>query len=348
MKHFTCTVCLIFLLLWLIVAVPVSAVSPAISDISPSTGYNDGKIRTYTITGTNFTETEGDVWLEKSGKSDIESYSSITNWSSNEIVCRFKIPLGTTTGSWTLVVKGSDNIEIKKTYAFTITEAMSLTSISPLSGRLDDDEVDFTIIGTGLLDVEDVFLYNNDYDNITAVDVVGISATKVEGTFDLTGTDEDTYDVCVVDDSGTEECDLSFEITTDEVGSIEISSSPSGASIFVDGSSMGTTPDTVDDLVEGSYKIVLKKSGYNDWGKIVKVTAGDTSIVDADLEVMTTTSTTVRTTAPTTVKTIVKSTLKVPTSWPSDTPTTAASPVDPAAVIGAAGVGIGLAAIRRR
>jgi len=67
----------------------------------------------------------------------------------------------------------------------------------------------------------------------------------------------------------------------------------------------------VDDLAEGSYKVVLKKSGYSDWGKIVKVTEGDTTTVDADLDALTAAPTAAPTTAPTTVKTVAKSTLKV-------------------------------------
>jgi hypothetical protein len=40
--------------------------------------------------------------------------------------------------------------------------------------------------------------------------------------------------------------------------------------------------------------------------------------------------------------------MKVPTTWPTSASPTAASPVDPALVIGAAGMGIGLVVIRRR
>ncbi len=216
------------LILLFIVAVPVAAAT--ISSISPSVGYSDGKTKTYTITGTNFSSTAGDLWLEKSGESDIDVYS-ISSWSPTEIVCRFKFPTSTATGTWDIVVKGSDNVETRSNRAFTISSPMTLTSISPTHAQVNNDSVDFTIVGTGLKDVDDVFLYNSDYENITATDVVVMSSTKVEGTFDLTDTEVDTYDVCVVDDFGTEECDLTFEITTDEVGSIDIASSPSGASI---------------------------------------------------------------------------------------------------------------------
>lgn len=339
MKRSHLIICLLLLAL-LLMAVPVTA---GITKISPAAGYT-GKTTTVTITGSNLT-TDGDVWLEMSGEDDIDAYD-IVSWTNTSIVCKFRIPSDTKTGNWNLVVRDEDDLETDE--RFTILNSITLTSISPTSARMDDDEVDFTIIGTGLKYIDDVILYNNDYDNISAVDVVLISSTKLEGTFDLTDTDEDTYDVCVVDDYGTEECDLSFEITTDEVGSIEISSSPAGASIYVDGSYIGTTPDTAEDLEEGSYKVVLRKSGYNDWGKIVKVTAGDTSTVDADLDVIRTTApTAVPTTVPTTVRTTVKkSTLTVPTTWPSATPTPA-SPVDPVVIIGAVGLGLGFVVLRK-
>ncbi len=345
MKNSVFTPVLTGLILLFILAVPVAAAT--ISSITPSVGYSDGKTKAYTITGTNFSSTAGDVWLEKSGEDDIDAYS-ITSWSSSEIICRFKIPTSTATGTWDLVVKGYDNVETRSTKAFTVASAMTLTSISPTHAQANNDSVDFTIVGTGLKDVDDVFLYNSDYENITATNVVVMSSTKVEGTFDLTDTDVDTYDVCVVDDFGTEKCDLTFEITTDEVGSIDVSSSPAGASIYVDGTLEGTTPDTVEDLEEGSYNILLKKSGYNDWGKVVKVRAGEASTVNAYLERTATVSTTVPTSRPTTARTTKVSTIKVPTTWPSATPTTAASPVDPAVVLGAAGIALGLAVIRRR
>ena len=330
MNRFTFTGCFIILL---ILAVPVTAAeTPIISSISPSVG-ETGDTTTVTITGQNFGSVANEVWLQKSGQSDIDVYS-ISSWTNTSIVCRFKISSSAKTGAWDLVVMNNDDVKGVESNGFTIREPMTLTSINPTHGQVDDDEVDFIILGTGLSDVDDVILYNNDYDNITAVDVVVISSIRVEGTFDLSDTDEDSYDVCVVDESGFEECDLSFEITTDEVGSIDISSSPSGASIYVDGTLEGTTPEIITDLVEGSYKIVLKKAGYDEWGKIVRVTAGDTSIVDADLDAVTTAPTAAPTSRPTTVKTTAKSTLKVPTAWPSDTPATAASPLDPALIAG--------------
>lgn len=329
MKRPTLFTILLASVLLLIMAVPVSAAT--ITSVSPDVGYT-GETVTVTITGTNFTAEEGYVWLEKSGD---EIDANIRSWDDTRIVGRFTLSSSIDTGDWDVVVKPYNSAEVVKDNAFTITEAMSLTSISPSSGAIDDDDVDFIIVGAGLSEVTDVYLSNDDYDDIEATNVDVISDTKVEGTFDLSDAEEDTYEVCVVDSLDAEECDLSFKISTDAYGSIDFSSSPSGASIYVDGSYKGTTPETVDELEEGSYKIILRKSGYNDWGKVVRVTEGDTSEVDAVLEILTTpVPTTLRTTVPTTVRTTARSTLQLPTTWPSPTPTTPASPVDPALVVG--------------
>ena len=236
--------------------------------------------------------------------------------------------------------------------AFTVTEAMTLTSISPDSGRADDDDLDFTLKGKKFEDnIADVYLLNDD-NKISADDFDRKSSSEITGTFDLEDEDEGTYDVCVKDDFGAIECDLDFEILTNAEGSIEISSSPSGASIFIDNIANGTTPNTVDDILVGSYKIVLKKSGYDDWGKVVNVEEDEVTEVDATLYAIRTATPTTAPAAPaqttvprTTVRTTVKSTIKIPTTWVDTATTTAASPLDPAIIIGA--VGLVLLALRK-
>ena len=170
--------------------------------------------------------------------------------------------------------------------------------------------------------------------------------------------DEGEYEVCVVNSYDLVECDLEFDVAVIEVGSIAVSSSPSGASIYVDGTAYGTTPDTVDDLVEGSHKLVLKKSGYDEWGKIVTVEADEETEVDADLNAVTTVPTTVRTnepasvyatSGPTTEKTTRASTIAIPTSWVDTTePTAEESPLDPVFVIGSVGIGLAIMALRKQ
>jgi hypothetical protein len=66
-------------------------------------------------------------------------------------------------------------------------------------------------------------------------------------------------------------------------GFISVSSSPSGAYIYLDGSYKGTTPRTLSGVSPGAHMIELDHSGYYDWTKTVRVAAGSTSYVSPAL-----------------------------------------------------------------
>ena len=71
--------------------------------------------------------------------------------------------------------------------------------------------------------------------------------------------------------------------TPPATGSISVSSSPSGARIYVDGSYKGRTPETITYVSPGSHTVKLKHDEYHDWSTSIKVTAGSTSYVSASL-----------------------------------------------------------------
>ncbi len=70
-------------------------------------------------------------------------------------------------------------------------------------------------------------------------------------------------------------------------GDIQVSSTPSGASVYLNGDIKGTTPqnDALDivALAPGTYTIRLAKAGYNDYTTSVQVTAGGIAQVTATL-----------------------------------------------------------------
>jgi len=73
--------------------------------------------------------------------------------------------------------------------------------------------------------------------------------------------------------------------TTDtNTGNIQVSSTPAGAAIYLDGSNTGaTTNSTLTDKSPGSHTIKLVKDGYEDYEMSVSVTAGQTVTVSATL-----------------------------------------------------------------
>jgi hypothetical protein len=358
MKHSPLIICLAGLvLLFAAIVVPVAA-DPAITKISPTSGYR-GDSTTMTITGTGFdlptSSSYKYVRLMMDGEDNITA-SSISSKTTTKIVAVFsssRISSSVTKGTWSVVVVNDDGTEAVDSDAFTISDDMTLSSISPTYAKTNTDEASFTLTGTSLSDVTEVYLYKSGYDNITTTDI-SAGSTTVTGTFDLTDAPELTYKVCVMDSAGLSKCSSSvtFEVTTDEVGEIDISSSPSGATVYIDSTSVGTTPYAATGLMVGSHVVKVTKDGYVDWSKIVKVTEGDTTTVDAELSAVTTTViTTSPTPMPTTIRTSVPvTTVKVPTTYPKITTaaatTTKASPVDGAIILGA--IGLGIIVLRRK
>lgn len=66
-------------------------------------------------------------------------------------------------------------------------------------------------------------------------------------------------------------------------GSVYVSSSPTGSALYVDGSYYGLTPHSVDGLSTGTHSVKVTRSGYQDWGSTVSVSAGQQSSVTATL-----------------------------------------------------------------
>lgn len=331
--------CLTGIILLVTLITPVAADTPKITSVSPSEGYNSGTISGVVITGTGFslTSSQGTVVLMKSGESNITAYISSPSASTTTLTCRFSLS-GKTAGTWDVVVVNPDGTYATLPSGFTIRSAMTLTSVSPTTAKTNTDDVSVTVVGTGLSDVSSLYLYKSGYTNLTA-NIGTVESTSVTGTFDLTGIDKETYQVCVKDSAGTEKCGLSFEVTTDQVGTIDVTTSPSGANVYVDSTYKGISPCVVPNLAVGSHTVKLTLGGYSDWSKIVKVTNGGNTTLDADLsQVVTATATTVPTSTPTTVRTSLRvTTVKVPTSWAKPT-TTKASPVDGLVIIGAVGL----------
>ena len=73
---------------------------------------------------------------------------------------------------------------------------------------------------------------------------------------------------------------------TPATGSISVSSTPSGATIYVEPyiGTKGKTPNTITPVSPGDYTITLSLAGYQDWRKEVQVKGGETAYVHATLD----------------------------------------------------------------
>ncbi len=70
----------------------------------------------------------------------------------------------------------------------------------------------------------------------------------------------------------------------DIYGTISVKSSPSGASVYLDGSYKGQTPATISGVTKGAHTIELNKAGYYDWTGQITVYSGQTASVYPTLQ----------------------------------------------------------------
>ena len=75
------------------------------------------------------------------------------------------------------------------------------------------------------------------------------------------------------------------------IGSLSISSTPSGAEIYLDGDFKGTTPMTISDVPVGSHTIELTKEGYKNYSKDIIISAGKMTNVSVILPSLSSTPT---------------------------------------------------------
>lgn len=66
-------------------------------------------------------------------------------------------------------------------------------------------------------------------------------------------------------------------------GALNITSTPSGARVQLDGNAVGTTPLTLDDIAAGTYNVVFSREGYDTSSMQVTVTPGSVRDVQAAL-----------------------------------------------------------------
>jgi hypothetical protein len=64
---------------------------------------------------------------------------------------------------------------------------------------------------------------------------------------------------------------------------LQMESNPTGADIEIDGSFVGNTPSDVQ-VADGDHMIVVKKSGFKDWERKVKISGGSSLHLNAELE----------------------------------------------------------------
>jgi hypothetical protein len=219
--------------------------------------------------------------------------------------------------------------------------------------------------------------------------ITGRSSTAITADFDLTGKKIGQYSVSVNDpttlvgedwgykdfaftiyshsgstptattttSTATETTETETTVTSGQgENSVFFESNPTGAEVWLEGEDIGTTAFTWYTNRDGTYDVVVKKIGYEDYeakvtvieGKRVHFSAVLTELSETSGNTTKTTKTTTTGKPATNITTIQKSTLKVPTPWGPDPTFTEESPADPAIALLAAVFGFGFLVMRRR
>jgi PEGA domain len=228
----------------------------------------------------------------------------------------------------------------------------TLSSITPWTGVTNTTISITSLAGTNFGNNAGFRLRRASYKDIVG-SVDSVNSTRITGTINLDKQHPGDYEVCVFNDASTYTCGLTFTVTTPSEtvtsSSIFFETNPTGAIVLLNGTKIGTSAFTYHNATPGTFKVLIQKSGYEDYTGSVTVAEGKHSRYYASLAPRGAGTMAVTGTPVITATTFRKSTLKVPTSWPTaaDT-TTQASPADPAFALGAAAAGAGILVMRRR
>ena len=134
--------------------------------------------------------------------------------------------------------------------------------------------------------------------------------------------------------------------------SVFFETDPSGATIFLDGSEIGTSTFAYNTDMDGSHEVIVKKIGYQDYEGTVNIAEGQRTRFYAQLTLLSTSDTTTPVITVSgkpgkTVTTIKKSTIRIPTPLGTVPPVTEEAPSDPATAVWAVVLGIAFIVMRR-
>jgi hypothetical protein len=94
---------------------------------------------------------------------------------------------------------------------------------------------------------------------------------------------EDYLDTVTVEAGDTVEIDATLKQIPPAYGSLQVNSTPTGATIWLDSDSMGVTNALLDSVLVGDYTVKLILDGYEDYETSVTIVEGETDTVDATL-----------------------------------------------------------------
>jgi len=154
------------------------------------------------------------------------------------------------------------------------------TGISSVSATVQTGTLKIGSVPTGAI----LWLDGKNTGKSTPLTVENLSAGIHKVVLKLDGYEDGIKEVDVVS-AQYGECSITLKQKVSSVsssvvqtGTLKVSSTPSGANIWLDGKNTGkTTPEILEEIAAGSHKIVLKYEGYKDGVKQISVSSGKRS-----------------------------------------------------------------------
>ncbi|MBP1928850.1 hypothetical protein J2741_001397 [Methanolinea mesophila] len=118
---------------------------------------------------------------------------------------------------------------------------------------------------------------DNGYTQTTPCTFSGVSSGSHSISIYLSG--YQTYYAQVTVNSGQVTTLNAFLTPSTTTGNLQVSSSPSGADLYIDGSYYGSTPRTVGNLAYGQHSVTLRLAGYQPYSSTVTINPGQTTSI---------------------------------------------------------------------
>jgi len=176
---------------------------------------------------------------------------------------------------------------------FSMLSILSLLIISCSS--LPDTETNPPVINSfyanppSILSGESSMLFWQVTDATTVTINQGVGSVALSGSTTVSPETTNTYTLTATNAAGSTTATTTVTVTVNEeevgYGIIQVSSTPAGAKIFLDGVDTGkVTSADLASVEEGNHTLTLKKYQYCTWESMITLEAGEILIIDANLE----------------------------------------------------------------
>ena len=168
--------------------------TPTVTDITPNTSENTGRLSVTNLAGTGF-RTGVTVQLKKAGQPSITATNVVVVETGTKITCDFNFT-SNATGQWDVVVTNDDGKSATLPEAVTLTPAPpAIASITPHSGVNNGNVAITNLIGSGFNNP--AVILRHGLEEIAMDNMQLFGPTMITGSFDLTGKTAGAWDVVV-------------------------------------------------------------------------------------------------------------------------------------------------------